>query len=500
MPAKKKVRGGSVELRVLAQAIVENDDPQRVEQLPLVLVNALDLAVEDRIRIDDDLGVPLDPVGEPRLARALRLENVRPERRVFRQRLELFQLGEVGDPALADRGRDRLREPRIGEAKPASRRDAVGLVVETLGKRLGEVAHRRRAQELGVDRGHAIGAVGADDGQIRHADVLGLAFLDQARARETPDVAWKAGANVLEQPAVDLVDDLEMARNEELHPLDRPALERLGQQRMVGVGERPARDVPRLVPVQMRLVEQNAHELRHGQGRMRIVHLDRRLVGQRPPIRIRLPKPAHDIAERTGDEEIFLHEPQFAPLHRVVVRIKNARQRFRVERLGDRGDEVAAAEALKVERMRGGRAPQPKRVDRLAAVADHRPIVGDAEKRRGAVAESCAARRRAIRTSSRTSPRRSRWVAPPPKGRDGAASCPAAPPASRCGSSAGRCRARSAVRSPSPAIATWPSSRGSRPPDGRGRRCPGPRRAPREGSPPTDGRARRTSARPRDRA
>ena len=36
-------------------------------------MNALDLAIEDRVRIDDDFRVPLNPVDEPRLGRALGL-------------------------------------------------------------------------------------------------------------------------------------------------------------------------------------------------------------------------------------------------------------------------------------------------------------------------------------------------------------------------------------------------------------------------------------------
>ena len=40
------------ETRVFPQPIVENDDAQRVQQLTLVFVNALDLAVEDGVRID----------------------------------------------------------------------------------------------------------------------------------------------------------------------------------------------------------------------------------------------------------------------------------------------------------------------------------------------------------------------------------------------------------------------------------------------------------------
>jgi hypothetical protein len=90
-------------------------------------------------------------------------------------------------------------------------------------------------------------------------------------------------------------------------------------------------------------------------------------------------------SQRTGDEEIFLHKTEPAALGRAVVRIKNAGQRFGVERFDDRGDEIAAAEPLEVERVRGGGAPQAKRVDRLAAVADHRPIIGHADQRRWVV-------------------------------------------------------------------------------------------------------------------
>jgi len=69
----------------------------------------------------------------------------------------------------------------------------------------------------------------------------------------------------------------------------------------------------------------------------------------------------------------------------MVVRIKDARQRFRVQRFDDRSDEIAAAEQLKVERVRCLGAPQAKRVDRLATVTDRRPIIGDADQCRGVV-------------------------------------------------------------------------------------------------------------------
>ena len=41
-----------LKVRVLPHAIVEHDDPQRVQQLPLVFVDALDLAIKNCVRID----------------------------------------------------------------------------------------------------------------------------------------------------------------------------------------------------------------------------------------------------------------------------------------------------------------------------------------------------------------------------------------------------------------------------------------------------------------
>ena len=103
----------------------------------------------------------------------------------------------------------------------------------------------------------------------------------------------------------------------------------------------------------MRLVEQDPHQFRHGERGMRVVELYGGLFGQRPPILVPFAKPANDVGDRAGDQEIFLHQAKPAPSQRMVIGIKNARQQFRVQRFGDRGDEIAAAEPLKVEGMRG---------------------------------------------------------------------------------------------------------------------------------------------------
>ena len=271
-------------------------------------------------------------------------------------------------------------ERRVGQQQPAPRRDAVGLVVEALGKHLGEVLDRRRAQQLGVNRGHAVGAVRADDGQVGHADLALGAFLDQAHARDAALVAGEAVANLVEKAAVDLVDDLQVARQQHLEPGERPFLQRLGQQRVVRVGQRPLGEVPGLVPAEVRVVEQNAHQLGDRQRRVRVVELDGDLLGKRAPVGVAAPEAPHEVGQRAGDQEILLHEAQALPHARGVVGIEDARQRFGRQRLGQRADEIAAAEFLEVEVVGRGRGPEAERVDRLAAVADDRAIEGDADQ------------------------------------------------------------------------------------------------------------------------
>ena len=91
---------------------------------------------------------------------------------------------EIGDPAVADGVGDHRGERRVREQQEAPLRDAVGLVVEPFGEERGEVGHDGPLEQLRVDRRHAVGAVRADDGEVRHADLLRLAFLDETHARD----------------------------------------------------------------------------------------------------------------------------------------------------------------------------------------------------------------------------------------------------------------------------------------------------------------------------
>src|SRR5207302_5162978 len=83
------------------------------------------------------------------------------------------QLAEIAPPFATDRLADRLRQRGVREFKPSAWSHSVRFVVEALRKELGQVSHRRAAQQLGVYLGDAIGAVRGDDRKVRHEELVG---------------------------------------------------------------------------------------------------------------------------------------------------------------------------------------------------------------------------------------------------------------------------------------------------------------------------------------
>ena len=64
-------------------------------------------------------------------------------------------------------------------------------------------------------------------------------------------IAGMALAYLVEEAAIDLINDLQVPRDEQLEQLDRPFLQGLGKQRVIGVGKRPHGQVPGILPAQL---------------------------------------------------------------------------------------------------------------------------------------------------------------------------------------------------------------------------------------------------------
>ena len=123
-------------------------------------------------------------------------------------------------------------------------------------------------------------------------------------------VAGETGSDLIKQAAIDLKDDLQMTRQHDLEPCERPFLKRFGQKCVIGVRQGLLREVPGLVPTEVCFVEQNPHQLRDRHRRVRIVELDGDFIGKRAPVGVGLPEAAHEIGQRAGNEKIFLHKAQ----------------------------------------------------------------------------------------------------------------------------------------------------------------------------------------------
>ena len=361
------------------QPQVVRDHLQHVQVLALVLVDALDLHVEHRRGVDDDPGLRLHEGGELALVVALDLAPRGAEGGVPCQRLQAAEPVELLDPAAADRVGDELRKARVAQHHPAPRRHAVGLVAELLRPERVKVAQHVLLEELRVQLGDAVDGVASDRREVCHAHVAPAALVDERQAGDARVVAQESDARLVEEAGVDLVDDLEVARQQLGEELQRPALKRLGEQRVVGVGEGLAGDLPGGVPVHPVLVHQQPHQLGHRDRGVGVVQLHRVLLVKTPEGNLLPAHYAHHVLQRAGHEEELLLEAQLLALDRLVVG---------VEHLGDvLGDDlpvhravvVAAVEHGEVEGFRRFGAPQPERVRRVVAVTEDRRVVGNAD-------------------------------------------------------------------------------------------------------------------------
>jgi len=262
----------------LLDLVVAVNDPEHVQQLPLVLVDALDLHVEHGVRGHLDARPPEDFGRGLGLGRLLDRAPLGLQLRVVGQRPERRQQVEVCDPGLvpAQRLRDHAAQRRVAEGQPPALRHPVGLVLELPRPQVVKVAEDGLFDDLRVDSRHAVDRVRGHAGQVGHPHQL-LArpvLLDDGHAPDAVPVVAVALAHLLQEAPVDVVDDLHVPGQQPLHQADGPPLERLGQHGVVGEGKGARAQVPRLGPAEAVVVHEHAHELGDGDGRVRVVELE----------------------------------------------------------------------------------------------------------------------------------------------------------------------------------------------------------------------------------
>src|SRR4051794_5072785 len=153
-------------------------------------------------------------------------------------------------------------------------------------------------------------AVRAYDGQIGHPNLSGRTLLHKAHTLDAAFISGKLVPDIVQESAIDFIDDLKLPGQRDLEPRQWPLLKCLREQRVVCISQSLARDVPRVIPSQTGFVEKDSHQLRNRDRRMRIVHLNGRLLSKQIPVRIAATEAAHGVCERARNKKIFLEKAQ----------------------------------------------------------------------------------------------------------------------------------------------------------------------------------------------
>ena len=345
---------------------VEVVDGQSVHQLPLVLVQALDLHVEHEVRVKFHAVVLAHEPGKLLLFQPLDgHELVRHVLDVRRQRLER---GEVGLETRADAPGDEPGKFRVAQKQPAPLRHAVGDVGEAVGIEFVEAAEHRALEKFGVDLRHAVDRVRGVHGQPRH---VRLPVFDDGQAA----CVHAAPGKFLAERLVDADDDAGDLRRDAAQKFHVPLFQRLLHHRVVGVGKHAPGDLQRLCKAHAALIQQ-ANQFGNGHGRVRVVELHgdgggqflQRLAGF-----VELPE---DVLQTGADQHVLLLDAHL---------LAGAQRVVGVQHLGDVLGAVLHRRSLRVlllveeaevEFFLALRLPQPQRADVAPAQTDDRHVVG----------------------------------------------------------------------------------------------------------------------------
>ena len=116
---------------MILDIVVKRQDMQDIQQLPLVFMQALDLHVEDRIRVDVDTVVLRDISGKAYLVFALDGLQIFQNIRIVTVLEQRFERVRVVQEAVADERLQIAGQGRVRLAQPAAVRNAVCDVQET---------------------------------------------------------------------------------------------------------------------------------------------------------------------------------------------------------------------------------------------------------------------------------------------------------------------------------------------------------------------------------
>ena len=325
------------------------DNVQGVEQLAFILMEAFNLNVEDGLGRDFHFLAGEEVFCQVRFVGQLDGGKLLDEGAVVGEVFKLSQVLQVRNPRSADMFGNECGQAWVARQEPTSGSDAVGFVVKALREHFCKVRQHGFLEQVRVQGCNAINAMGADDGQVSHANHLLMAFFHQGHARKPCCVEGIAKLNLSQEAVVDLINNLEVPGQKPLEQGDGPFFQGFAQQGMVGITEGSDRNFPSFVPSYMFFVDEYTHQLSDGDGGVGVIELDGDFIGECVEIVVGLQVAADDVGDGASDEEIFLFEAQLFAGLVLVIWVEHFGDDFRVVFVNDRGLVVAVVEEGEVK-------------------------------------------------------------------------------------------------------------------------------------------------------
>merc|ERR1719321_1822587 len=146
------------------------DDAEHVQNLSLVLVDALNLDIIQGVSTHLFARDLKDLLLQAELVFGLHLAPLRLKVGVLRAALQALEQGHVRDPLLRpELLREQCPETRVAEGQPPALGDPVGLVLELLGPHIVELLEDGLLDEAAVDGGHPVHSVRGNQREVGHA-------------------------------------------------------------------------------------------------------------------------------------------------------------------------------------------------------------------------------------------------------------------------------------------------------------------------------------------
>ena len=292
---------------------------QNIQKLSLILVKSLNLDIENGVRVNLYTVVLQNIFRQTLFVLELDVHKLLLRFFVICINSQFLDLGQICDPVRTNVVGYPVCQKLISVKQETSLGDTVCLIVEFLRHHFIEISQRLILQNLCVQSCNAVYRIACSDCKMCH---LHLTIPDNCHLSDFLEVSRIFCLNIKNETTVDFFDDLVNTRKQFGEQVDRPFLQSLCHNSMVGISTCFCGNCPCIVPAKTFLIHKDTHQFGNSHGRMGIVHLEGNLLMKLSDIVMCLLIFLNSSLQACGNKEVLLFQTKLFTGSLVVIRIK----------------------------------------------------------------------------------------------------------------------------------------------------------------------------------